>query len=71
MQTTEKPNVKVSDGIAAALVFLFIVGLFLGLPVFAWVLWLTLVIGFLIATREIRAHRAAHDPRNVRPWQRH
>lgn len=66
--TTEKPQVRIAQAIAAGLFVLFLIGLAVGLPVIVWMLWLASVVGYLVATREIRAARAAKDPRNQRPW---
>lgn len=69
MQTTESPRVNVRGGIAAALFALFIIGLIIGLPVFLWFLWLASVVGYLVATKDIRRERSLHDTRNERPWR--
>lgn len=68
-QTTEKPKVNLTGAFAAGLFTLFLIGLIIGLPVFMWFIWLASVVGYLVATKEIRRVRSLTDPRNERPWR--
>lgn len=71
-QVTEKPRVNMTGAFAAGLFTLFIIGLIIGLPVFLWFIWAAMVVGYLVATHDIRRVRALNDPRNQkpRPWHR-
>ncbi|MGY4902587.1 hypothetical protein [Streptomyces sp. 900116325] len=63
-------KINVTGGIFAALIFLFIFGFFVGLPVFAWVLLVAAFIGLWVATSGKRAaERATEQPRPDRPWR--
>jgi hypothetical protein len=67
-QPPRKPNV--TGGIFAALIFLFIVGFFVGLPVFAWVLLIAAFIGLWVATAGKRGKDwGTKQPPTDRPWR--
>jgi hypothetical protein len=64
-----RPNI--AGGLFAALIFLFIVGFFIGIPVFAWVLLVAAFIGLWVATASQRAEEKQKEPSpNPRPWRR-
>jgi hypothetical protein len=59
------------DGAWAALVVLFVIGCFVGLPLMVWPFWLAAVIGLWVATPERRAAKR-EEQRSVlsdRPWR--
>jgi hypothetical protein len=69
MQTTHRPNTV--GGIFAFLIFLFLFGLFIGLPVFVWVILVGAFIGLWVATGDQRkAEKENLPPQNDRPWRK-
>ncbi|MEU8829305.1 hypothetical protein [Streptomyces sp900116325] len=63
-------KLNVTGGIFAALIFLFIFGFFVGLPVFAWVLLIAAFIGLWVATAGKHGKDwGTKQPRRDRPWR--
>lgn len=67
MNTTQHNNV--TGGVAAALIFLLIFGLIIGLPLFVWPLLIAAIIGFAVATRGTSTGKTDVTIPD-RPWRR-
>lgn len=63
-------QINAVGGIFAALIFLFVVGFLIGLPIWGWVLLMAAFIGLWAATAGKRAEeKATEQPLPDRPWR--
>lgn len=68
METQTKTNI--AGGLFAALIFLFIFGFFVGLPLIGWVLLVAAFIGLWVATAHQRqVERNTQPVLSNRPWK--
>ena len=65
METQKQKQVNVGGGLFAALIFLVLFGIFVGLPVIVWVALGAAFIGLWVAYRYDTTRSAPSD----RPWQ--
>lgn len=65
------PRLNLTGGVFAALVFLFIFGFFVGLPIIVWVFLVAALIGLWVATSKAREVERQHrEPEDARPWRK-
>lgn len=64
-------RLNIAGGLFAAIIFLFLFGMFIGLPVIVWVFLIAAFIGLWVATSKQRAsERETAPPENDRPWHK-
>jgi predicted membrane metal-binding protein len=66
METQKQKQVNVGGGLFAALIFLLLVGVFVGLPVIVWVFLGAALVGLWVA----HFYDRDRSSETVRPWQR-
>ena len=67
--TTQTPRANVAGGLFAALIFLFVFGFFIGLPLMGWVLLVAAFVGLWVATSHQRSVEREQRPMEPdRPW---
>jgi cell division protein FtsX len=68
---TETPRLNKTGGVFAAMIFLFVFGFFVGLPIIVWVFLVAAFIGLWVATSKVReVERQRHEPESARPWRK-